>query len=108
MIVEIAFCLRDPEARAEDGGDEILRAGFAVAAGDGDDFERKRFSVTRRDLLVGDQRVVDAKERKIRRSFTGPIAVHHRAGGAALDGSVDESVSVEILPAQRHEQIARL
>ena len=67
VIVEIPFCFRDPEARAENGGDEILRRRFAVAAGDGDDFERKRFSVTRRDLLVGDQRIVDAEERKIRR-----------------------------------------
>ena len=39
VIVEIAFGFGDAIAAREDGGGEILCAGFAVAPGNGDDFQ---------------------------------------------------------------------
>ena len=66
----------------------------------------RRYS--RGDVLVADQRVGDANEREIRAALSLPIFFDHRAGRAAFRRLLDEFVAVEILAANRHEEIAGL
>ncbi len=60
------------------------------------------------NLLIGNERVRDPEDREIRRQFSGPFRFHDRAGGAALHRLGDKFVTVEIIAAQGHEEIARL
>ena len=53
VIVEVAFRFRDAKIRRQHRGGKIFRAGFAVAAGDGEHFERKRFPIIRGQVLIG-------------------------------------------------------
>ena len=108
MIIEIAFRFRDPESdvprTAATKSFVLVLPLLPVMA---TTLSRSDSSVMRRDLLIGNERVGDAEERKIRAEPCRSNCASTIAPAAPrFAGFVDKFVAVEILPAQRHEQIA--
>ena len=62
VIIEIAFRFRDTELARQHRRGKIFGARLAVAAGNREHFERKRFSIIRGEILIGPQRVVRAEQ----------------------------------------------
>ena len=108
VIVEIAFRLGDAKLPRQGRRHKILGAGLAVAAGDRDHFQRQGRAVVRGQRLITDQGVGDADQGEAGRRRALPILLDHGPGRAALDRLLDKLVAVEVVAAQRDEQIARL
>ena len=76
VIVEIAFGLGDAEFSRQNRCGKIFRARLAVAAGNREHLEWKRFSIIRSQILIGAQCVSRANERELRRERS--LASLHR------------------------------
>ena len=108
MIVEVALSFGHPETATEDRCCKIFRARLAIASGDRQDSNGKRFPVVRGNGLVSLQSVFDANDREVVWNLSLPAKIDNRARGAGFHSGFDEFVSIEIFPAQGDEQFAAL
>ncbi len=105
MVVEIGLGCDDAKTFGKHGGGKILRARFAIAARDGDDFEREAAAVGSGNSLERLQRIGGADEGEIRHHFRRQL-LDHSTDRPARRRIGEEFVTVEFFPAQRHEQLA--
>ena len=103
VIIKVAFRFRDAEFSRQHRRDKVFGACLAVAARNRKHFERKRFSITRGEVLIGHQRVEDADQGKTVRDFAIPMKINNCANRASLGNGFDKFVAIEIFPAQRNE-----
>ncbi len=107
VIVEVALSFGDAKFSTEDRSGKILRARLAVASGDRQDFERKRFPVVRGQVLIGlPECLLTRITVNLSGTFPVQVTIDNRAGGAGFDGVFNEFVSIEIFAAQGDEQFA--
>src|ERR1700761_4131416 len=110
MIVEIAFGGIRDIGGGEDRVDQLLGSRFAIAAGDGDEWNVELAAMMQGQLLKGREDVGDENEpvgeiggnRRDVRGLAGSAAiggfVDDGVGGAELEGAGGESVAIEIGP----------
>src|SRR5262249_49074851 len=107
VIVKIALCLGDAKMAPEDGGGKIFRARLAVASGDRDDLQSQRSAIVGSQLLVGDERIVNAKQAGPRWHLAAPFCFHHCSDRAAPERLFNELMAIKVITAQGDEEIAR-
>ena len=73
MVIEVALRFGDSKFSTEDRGGKIFRARLSIAAGDGQDFDRKRFSIICGQILISEQGVIRPNDRELGWNFSVPL-----------------------------------
>jgi hypothetical protein len=110
MVVEIALCRIGGERRRQDGVDQLLCSGLAVAARDRQKRNIELAAVVEGQLLEGDQDVGDEDD------LVGGIAwdqfqplgrlIEDHIGGAELEGFCGKGIAVEVGSFEGEEEVA--
>src|SRR5262245_48878776 len=113
-VVVISLGLQCTPALRQDAGDHILCRRLPVASRDGDDRNREPASMMRRKLLIGEQRILDAEQKRFLAAADGlglfplpPIAVVNDGTGRSLgQDRRDELMTVKPIASQSYEKSA--
>src|ERR1700736_6065285 len=108
MVIKVPLRLGDAKFSTKDRGSKILRACFSVAAGNGENFDGKRFPVIRGQILIREQSVLRPNDRELGWNFSSPLKIDDRAGGPGFSGRFDKLVAVEIFTSQGDEKFPLL
>ena len=108
MVIEVALCFGDAKFPTEDRGRKILCACLSIAAGDGENFDRKRSPIIGGQILIGEQSVLRANDRERGWNFSVPLKIDNRSGRPGLSGRFHEFVAVEIFTSQGNEKFTLL